>query len=94
LDIPKFNIGDSISMKGEVLRRSACGQSKPFIYFPPERSKIKMNSDPFAPTLLLKGPYEKISLCEEIIISINQIFNDGRRGLVDLNFSLISMDPL
>ncbi len=94
LDIPAFNIGDVIDLKAEVLRRSGCGPTKPFVYFPPERSKIKMNADPFPPSLLLKGPYEKISLCEEMIISINQIFNDSRRGLVDRVFSLSGMVPL
>jgi hypothetical protein len=92
--IPNFDLGDVIGLLSGTIKRQQCSSTKTFKYFPPERSQIRINSDPFPPALQLKGPYKKISLCEETIISTLKIFNDGNRGLYNMTWNLSSMVPL
>ncbi len=49
-----------------------------------------MPINPTSPKILLEGPRGLISLCQDVNFKIIQVKDDGKRGLIHINWKLIS----
>ena len=82
---------DAILLNGNALKRVFC--TGPILQFGDDSSKLYFDGEGMSPSVTLSGPQGQASVCFDMLVLMQDIVGDGRRGLVNVTWTLASITP-